>query len=80
MTTTTAFCTVDRVTSAERVMSRLASSWREQAIPKREVAGMVEVSFLQSVKYENSSVDLQSNALDCLAQSGSHSEAGCTRW
>jgi hypothetical protein len=61
-------------------MSRLASIWREQAMPKSEVAGMVDVSFRQSVKYENSSVDLRFSALVGLAQRGSHSDApmqGC---
>lgn len=60
-------------------MSRLASIWREQEIPKREVAGIVGVSFRQSVKYENSSVDLQLSGLVGLAQSGSHSVAGLPR-
>jgi hypothetical protein len=71
VTTTTAFCTVDRVTSGGRLISRLESIWREQAIPKREVAGVVDVSFRQRVKYENSSVDLKSDGLVGLAQIGS---------
>ena len=60
-------------------MSRLESIWREQAIPKREVAGIVGVSFRQSVKYENSSVDLRFSALVRLAQSGLHSVVGLSR-
>jgi hypothetical protein len=52
-------------------MSRVESIWREQAMPKREVAGIVDISFRQSVKYENSSVDLQFHTFVSLAQIGS---------
>lgn len=52
-------------------MSRLESIWREQEMPKREVSGIVDVPFRQSVKYENSSVDLKSDKLDGPAQIGS---------
>lgn len=52
-------------------MSRLESSWREQAMPKREVSGIVDAPFRHSVKYENSSVDLKSDKLDGPAQIGS---------
>ena len=48
--TTTAFCTVLRVTSAGLLMSLLASNCRVQDMPKREVAGCVEVSERRSVK------------------------------
>lgn len=40
-------------------------------MPKREVSGIVDAPFRQSVKYENSSVDLNSNKLDGPAQIGS---------
>lgn len=40
-------------------------------MPKREVSGIVDVPFRQSVKYENSSVDLKSDKLDGPAQIGS---------
>lgn len=40
-------------------------------MPKREVSGVVDAPFRQSVKYENSSVDLNSDGLVGLAQIGS---------
>lgn len=40
-------------------------------MPKREVSGIVGAAFRQSVKYENSSVDLKSDKSDGLAQIGS---------
>lgn len=39
-------------------------------MPNREVSGAVDVAFRQSVKYENSSVDLRSDELVGLAQIG----------
>ena len=56
--TTTAFCTVDRVTSAGRLMSEAASSCRVQDIPKSEVAGVFSVATRRNVKYEKSSAVL----------------------
>lgn len=58
MIATTAFCTVDRVTSAGRLISLSESSWVVQDMPNREVAGELSVSLHCSVKYEKSSVDL----------------------
>lgn len=37
-------------------------------MPKREVSSIVDAPFRQSVKYENSSVDLKSDKLDGPAQ------------
>lgn len=48
--TTTAFWTVERVTSGGRLMSSSAPSWRVQAMPKREVAGLSAVFSCLSVK------------------------------
>lgn len=58
MITTTAFCTVDLVTSSGLLMSLLASICRVHDMPKREVGGSEAVAFRRSVKYEKSSVDL----------------------
>lgn len=58
VTTTTAFCTVDLVTSGVLFIRRLESICLEHEIPKSEVAGSVAVSFRRRVKYEKSSVDL----------------------
>jgi hypothetical protein len=55
---TTAFCFVDRVTSAGRFMRALESIWRVHATPNREDALRVSVFFSRSVKYEKSSVAL----------------------
>lgn len=57
--TTTAFCTVDRVTSAGRERRDEASSCREQDMPKREVGGISSRAGRRSVKYEKSSVELR---------------------
>ena len=59
--TTTAFCTVDRVTSLDLFMSSLEAICLVHDMPKSDVAGSDPVSFLQSVKYEKSSVDLVDN-------------------
>ncbi|PHH59213.1 hypothetical protein CDD81_3568 [Ophiocordyceps australis] len=48
--TTTAFCTVERVTSAGRLMSCEASSCRVQDMPKSDVAGSASVFGLSRVK------------------------------
>lgn len=40
-------------------------------MPNSEVSGVVDAPFRHSVKYENSSVDLQSDGLVGLAQFGS---------
>lgn len=48
--TTTAFCTVDRVTSGGRSISSEASICRVHAMPKREVAGSVSVAGRRRVK------------------------------
>lgn len=48
--TTTAFWTVERVTSAGRLRSWAESSWRVQEMPKREVAGVVGVAGRRRVK------------------------------
>lgn len=48
--TTTAFCTVDLVTSDGRYRSKFESICLAQDMPKREVAGSVAVSFRRSVK------------------------------
>lgn len=58
--TTTAFCTVLRVTSAGRLSSSLESSWRVQLMPNSERSGVL---FKTSVKYEKSSVALQGRLL-----------------
>jgi len=47
---TTAFWTVDRVTSAGRWISSLASSWRVQDMPNKDVAGCDFVCARRSVK------------------------------
>ena len=56
--TTTAFWTVDRVTSGCRLISELASVCLEHDIPNKDVAGCDAVALRWSVKYEKSSVDL----------------------
>ena len=56
--TTTAFWTVDLVTSAGRVMRCDESSCRVQEMPNNDVAGSALVLGLSKVKYENSSSDL----------------------
>jgi hypothetical protein len=48
--TTTAFCTVERVTSAGRTRSWAASIWRVHEMPKREVAGAESVAGRRRVK------------------------------
>jgi len=48
--TTTAFWTVDRVTSAGRLMSFVESSWRVHEIPNREVGGPLSDSGRRRVK------------------------------
>lgn len=48
--TTTAFCTVDRVTSSGLLMSLVESSWRVHERPKRDVAGALGVSGRRRVK------------------------------
>jgi len=58
VTTTSAFCTVDLVTSGERLIRRFESICLEHEMPNSDVAGSVAVAFRWSVKYENSSVDL----------------------
>jgi hypothetical protein len=63
MTTTTAFWTVDRVTSGGRLISELASVCLEHDIPNKEVAGSDAVALRRSVKYEKSSVDLERTAV-----------------
>jgi hypothetical protein len=50
--TTTAFCTVLRVTSAGRFIRALESSWRVQEMPKRLVAACLSVASRRRVKYE----------------------------
>lgn len=62
VTTTTAFCTVDLVTSGGRLINVLASICLVQEIPKSEVAGCEGVASRRSVKYEKSSVDLQTSS------------------
>lgn len=71
VTTTTAFCTVERVTSGGRLSKSLESIWREQAIPKSDLAGISGASFWRNVKYENSSVDLESGTASGIGQSKS---------
>lgn len=50
-------------------MRRFESICREQEMPKSEVAGSVGVSFRRTVKYENSSVDLEGTMYVNAAQS-----------
>lgn len=50
MIATTAFCTVDLVTSAGRLISLSESSCVVHAIPNREVAGVSSVALRCSVK------------------------------
>ena len=50
LTTTTAFCTVLRVTSAGRSINLLASSWRVHDMPNRLDAGAFSVSARLKVK------------------------------
>lgn len=59
--TTTAFCTVLRVTSAGRLNNWLASICLVHDIPNAEVGDVVAEARLRSVKYEKSSVDLIQN-------------------
>ena len=49
-TTTTAFCTVERVTSAGRLINDAASSCLVHDIPKRDVAGLASVPDRRRVK------------------------------
>lgn len=56
--TTTAFCTVDRVTSGGLLSNCEASICRVHDIPKREVAGESPTAGRRRVKYEKSSVEL----------------------
>lgn len=56
--TTTAFWTVERVTSEGRTSSWEASNCLVQEMPKREVAGESSVAGRSRVKYEKSSVEL----------------------
>ena len=48
--TTTAFCTVDRVTSAERLISNAALSCRVHEIPNSDVAADFSVAARRNVK------------------------------
>lgn len=48
--TTTAFWTVERVTSDGRLRSWEASSWRVHEMPNSEVAALVAVAGLRRVK------------------------------
>lgn len=57
--TTTAFCTVLRVTSGGRLRSSLASNCLVQEIPKAEVEAPSGELRLRSVKYEKSSAALE---------------------
>lgn len=56
--TTTAFWTVDRVTSAGRLISCDESNCRVQEMPNSDVAGSLPMEGFSSVKYEKSSSDL----------------------
>lgn len=59
VTTTTAFCTVDLVTSGERLRSWLEAICRVHEMPKRDDASFwLGVASRRSVKYEKSSVEL----------------------
>lgn len=60
--TTTAFCTVDLVMSADLRFNFSALSCLVQDIPKSEVAGRLLVVLFLKVKYEKSSVDLPSQS------------------
>jgi hypothetical protein len=62
--TTTAFCTVDRVTSAGRTSSCDASICLVHDMPNNDVADSVSDAGRKSVKYEKSSVALQSKPRD----------------
>lgn len=79
--TTTAFCTVDLVISADLRLSLSALSCLVQDIPKSEVAGWLLPALFLKVKYEKSSVDLhcqsaQWHQIICI---GSHAWAPSDR-
>jgi hypothetical protein len=59
--TTTAFCTVERVTSAGLLTRVEASICLVQAIPNNDVAGRAAEASFRRVKYENSSIELPGN-------------------
>lgn len=61
VTTTTAFWTVERVTSGGRLIREFESSCLVHDIPKSDVAGSASVALRRRVKYEKSSVDLKRN-------------------
>lgn len=73
--TTTAFCTVERVTSAGRFMSWVESSCRVHEIPNSDVAGVVSVAGRSNVKYEKSSSELWSLLAPCLQVAFCHGKA-----